>query len=138
MNIITHKKFGASLSATVGLTALFLVVSGGLVHAQSTGLTNPLAVDSIAGLIQKFVEIFSYFMVILAVLAFIWVGFQFVLAQGKPDKLKELKIWLAYIVVGVAIVIGARIMVNIIINTLEATGVVNQQTIDTVRSAVPN
>ncbi len=138
MNIITYKKFGAKLLAILVLAVTFLVTSGGYTNAQTGGLTNPLAVTSIAGLVQKFVEIFSYFMVILAVLAFIWVGFQFVLAQGKPEKLKELKIWLAYIVVGVAIVIGARIMVNIIINTLEATGVVNQQTISTVRSAVPN
>lgn len=136
MSITTNKKLGLILCAVFVLAAGISLIPGSYIHAQATfGLQNPLQVNSVTGLVQKFVEIFSYFVIILAVLAFIWVGFQFILAQGKPDRLKELKGWLAWIVIGVAVVIGARIMVSIIINTLEATGVVNQQTLNAVRSA---
>ena len=114
-------------------TMASFVISIPSVYVYAEGLQNPLAVDSISGLIQKFVEIFSYFVIILAVLALIWVGNQFVLAQGKPDRLKELKTWLAYIMIGVAIVVGAQIMINIIINTLAATGVVNQDTLNAIQ-----
>ena len=68
-------------------------------------------------------------------LAIVWVGFQFILAQGKPDRMNELKTWLLWIMVGIAVVIGARLMVDIVINTLGATGVVDQSVIQSVRSA---
>src|SRR5437868_4573283 len=44
-------------------------------------LQNPLRSDlnSVGAVVSKFVEIFSYIAIILAVLAFVWVGFQFIL-----------------------------------------------------------
>ncbi|MEI8249217.1 MAG: TrbC/VirB2 family protein [Candidatus Taylorbacteria bacterium] len=110
--------------------------SGAPATAQQTfAIKNPLNVNSVGGLISKFVEIFSYIAILLAVLAIVWVGFQFILAQGKPDRMNELKTWLLWIVVGIAVVIGARLMVDIVINTLGATGVVDQGVIQSVRSA---
>lgn len=69
------------------------------------------------------IEIFTYLVILLAVLMLIWVGFKFVLAQGNVEEMKKLKNMLLWIVVGVAVVIGARIIVKVVINTLEATGV---------------
>ncbi|MDE2172895.1 MAG: TrbC/VirB2 family protein [Patescibacteria group bacterium] len=92
---------------------------------QSTfTLSNPLSskFNSVGTLVQGFVQIFSYIVVIAAVLMIIWVGLQFIFAQGKPERMKELSRWLGYIVIGVAIVIGARIIINIVINTLAASG----------------
>ena len=100
-------------------------------------LSNPLKVDSVGGLIQNFVDIFSYIVILGAVLTIIWVGLQFILASGNPDRLKELKKWLLGILCGVAVVIGARIIIDIVINTLASTGVVNQSTIQAVKKANP-
>lgn len=101
-------------------------------------LQNPLdpKFNSVGSLVQGFLEIFSYLVVLLAVLMLIWVGLQFVLAQGKPDRMKELKNWLLWIVVGVAIVIGARIIVTVVINTLEATGTVSPGVIQNANNAI--
>lgn len=101
-------------------------------------IQNPLnpRFNSVGGLINGFLEIFSYLVILFAVLMLIWVGLQFVLAQGKPDRMKELKNWLLWIVVGVAIVIGARIIVAVVINTLQATGVVNQGVIQNANNAL--
>lgn len=98
-------------------------------------LSNPLKVDSVAGLVQNFVTIFSYVVIIIAVLLLVWVGLQFILARGDSGKMKELKEWLFWIVIGVAIVIGARIIVEVVINTLSASGV-DPAVIDNARKAL--
>lgn len=98
-------------------------------------LQNPLKVNSIGGFIESAVEIFSYIAVLIAVLMFIWVGLQYVLARGNSEKIKELSAKLLYIVIGVAIVIGARLAIQIVISTLQATGTVNQQVIESANRA---
>ncbi|MEN9912985.1 MAG: Type secretion system pilin [Candidatus Parcubacteria bacterium] len=101
-------------------------------------LTNPLKVDSVGGLIQSFVEIFSYIVVLAAVLALIWVGLKFILARGNPEEMNRLKGWLSWIIIGVAVVIGARIIIQVVINTLSASGVVDQRTIQSAQNALNN
>lgn len=81
-------------------------------------------------------EIFSYIVVLFAVLMIIYVGLQFVLAQGNPKRLSELKGWLLWIVIGVAIVIGARIIVSVVINTLQATNTVSPGVIQNAQNAL--
>jgi hypothetical protein len=90
-------------------------------------IQNPLnsRFNSIGGIVQGALEIFSYVVVLFAVLMIIYVGLQFVLAQGKPERLKELKDWLLWIVIGVAVVIGARIIVYFVINKKNANQNVN-------------
>jgi len=101
-------------------------------------LQNPLSnnLNSIGGIVSKFVEIFSYIVVIAAVLLLVWVGLQFILARGDTTKMKELKGWLVNIIIGVAIVIAARVIIVIIINTLDSTGTVDSNTIQSARTAV--
>lgn len=98
-------------------------------------LKNPLKVDSVAGLIQSFVVVFSYIVILFAVLAIIWVGFQFILARGNPERMNELKSWLLWIVVGVAIVIGARLIIQVVISTLSASGAIDKGTLQSVQKA---
>jgi hypothetical protein len=98
-------------------------------------LSNPLKVSSIGELVQNFVQIFSYIVILLAVLMLIYVGFLYVMSQGKPDKRKELNSWLLWIVVGVAVVISARLIINIVINTLSASGTVDSNVIQSARNA---
>ncbi len=101
-------------------------------------LSNPLTANSVGDLVKSFAMIFSYIVVLFAVLALVWTGLEFITAQGKPDKLTELKSKLLYIVIGVAIVIGARIIIDVVINTLSASGVVNSQIIQQAKNAVSN
>ena len=118
---------GASPTQTVGNTGA----------GKTSSISNPLSkkFNSVGALIQGFVEIFTYLVIIVAVLALVWVGFQFILAQGKPDRLSELKNWLLYIVIGIAIVVGARVIINVVINTLAASGTVNQNVIQSAKKA---
>lgn len=101
-------------------------------------LQNPLKVNSIGELVKNFVEIFSYIVILIAVVMLIYVGFQYIVASAKGDSgtIKELHSWLLWIVVGVAIVIGARVIVQVVINTISATGTVSPNVIQSANNAL--
>ncbi|MEK7610079.1 MAG: hypothetical protein AAB470_03110 [Patescibacteria group bacterium] len=144
------KKFGKTSLLSIPITLLIIVSvvninsvsaitggnSGSLTGSDSFALQNPLKVDSIGGLVQNFIEIFSYIVILFAVLLLVWVGLRFIMVRGNSEEIKKLKDWLLFIVVGVAVVIGARIIIQIVINTLASTGTVDQRTIQSVQKAV--
>ena len=102
--------------------------TGNNVNAQDqtiTKLTNPLNVDSVQDVIFLAVNIAMYVGVAFAILALIYVGFLFIMAQGNEDKLKEAKMWFMYIIVGLAILISSKVIVEIVKNTLSDAGVVD-------------
>jgi len=106
---------------------------GGNTSSKSTfAITNPLNADSIGEVVLSFITIFSYVVILLGVLCLIYVGFRYVLASAEGDKgkLAELHGYLLYIVIGIAIVIGARVIVQVVINTLAASGTINQGVIN--------
>ena len=98
-------------------------------------ISNPLQANTIGDIVNTGTSIFSYVVVLFGVLALIYTGLQYVLAQGNAEKVKELKTQLLWIVIGIAIVIGSRIIVSVVINTLSATGIVNQNVINSAQSA---
>ncbi len=102
-------------------------------------LQNPLNknINSVGDLIQAFIEIITYLFIIFAVLMFIYVGFQYVTnaAQGNAKKIEELHKQLFWLVIGVAVVIGARVIIQVVINTISATGTVNPSVIESANRA---
>jgi hypothetical protein len=100
---------GAGVSKTVG----------GL-----TTLKNPLRVDSIQDIIFLVVDIAIYIGVSFAVLAIIFVGFKFVMAQGKPEEIKKAREWMLWIIIGLAVLISSKVIASIVQNTLVSSGVV--------------
>ncbi len=56
---------------------------------------------------------------VLAVLAFIYAGFKYVLAQGDPAKIKDAHRALLYTVIGTAILLGAWLITDVISNTID-------------------
>ena len=60
---------------------------------------------------------------VLAVLAIIYAGFLFVTAQGEEAKIETAKKVLLYTAIGIAILLGARVIVEVIKGTV--TGVEN-------------
>jgi len=115
-------------------------VTGGSNTAPATTFTlqNPLKkeIDSLGGLIEAFVEVFSYIVILFAVLAIIYVGLQYILARGNSEEITKRTDQLKWIVIGVAVVIGARIIVSVVINTLGASGVVDQSVIRSANNAI--
>lgn len=88
-------------------------------------LQNPLKVDSISAVILLVVDIMVYVGVSFAILAIIFVGFKFVMAQGNPAEITKAKEWFLYIIIGLAVLISSKVIVEIVKNTLIKSGVVD-------------
>ncbi len=95
-------------------------------NAVSTKLENPLKAESIRDVIFLIVDLAIWLGTAFAILAIIFVGFKFIYAQGKPEEIKDAKMWFMYIIIGLAILISSKVIVVIIQNTLTDTGVVNR------------
>ena len=87
-------------------------------------LQNPLNANSVQDVIYLAVDIAVYVGLAFAVLAIIFVGFKFIAAQGKPKELEDAKKWFLYIIIGLAILISAKVVVTIVKTTLVNSGVV--------------
>jgi uncharacterized protein involved in response to NO len=101
-------------------------------------LSNPLKVDSIGGLVITLLEVVTYVLILFAVLALIFVGFRYVLyaSQGNAEGIKKQHTALLWLVVGITVLIGARVIVQVVINTLSATGTVSPSIIQGAQNAL--
>ena len=141
---ITKFGFIIVLLVIVGISLAHSVYAGETLNCANgvCTLSNPLkssdgkSIDSVAGLILNFMTIVSYLAVILGVLMLMWVGLQFVLAQGKPEEIKKRRVELLWVVIGIGVILGARIIVSAVINTLQATGAVNSTIIQNSQNVV--
>jgi Type IV secretion system pilin len=81
-------------------------------------LENPLGgaggITSVSEFIKVIIDLVLTIAVPVLVLAFIWLGFQFVLSQGNATKLEKVKQNLWYTIIGVAIVLGAKAVSELI------------------------
>jgi hypothetical protein len=134
------------LTATLSLTLLIAFSAVVPVYAQSTGsnpppisgsnpppitgsnpdgnkLPNPFRCAgedcNLIGLLKAIVNnILMPIGVVLAVLAFIYAGFKYVMAQGNVNKVAEAHRTLLYTAIGTAILLGAWTIANVIHNTI--------------------
>lgn len=85
-------------------------------------LQNPLKFDSVC----KFLKgVFGAVMMIgipVATFFIIYAGFKFVVARGKPEELNKAKANLLYVVLGIAVFLGAWFLAQIIGATIQALG----------------
>lgn len=120
--------------------AVSFAQSGGTGYSNTTGGTgysntsksqsvqNPLGVSSFCGLIKAILQAVIAIGIPIAVLFIVYAGFKFVIAQGKPDKLKEARANLLYVFVGIGIFLGAWLLAMVIANTINAVGQGSGQT----------
>lgn len=83
-------------------------------------IQNPLKVDTIQGAIQLFMSAVLRVALPFIVVFFIWSGLSFVLARGNPDKIKVAKNMFLYTVVGTLLILGAWVITNAIIGTVNS------------------
>ncbi len=90
----------------------------------SERLDNPIQSNDLRSLLASLVNLAIVLGTIVAVFMFIWIGFQFVTAQGDEGKIKEAKEWFTYAVIGTAILIGSKVILEVIKSTLIDSGLV--------------
>ena len=86
---------------------------------STTFIQNPLKAKDINELIVILVDVAVKLGMIVAFLGLIWVGFKFVIAQGDPTKIGQARTHFFYLIIGIAILIGAKVIIEIIKGTLE-------------------
>ncbi|HYE23300.1 MAG TPA: pilin [Candidatus Paceibacterota bacterium] len=74
-----------------------------------SGLKNPLKdIDSLEDLLQAILQAVVQLGAIILVIAIIYVGFKFVVAQGNEEKLREARSALVWTIIGGLILLGAE------------------------------
>ncbi len=102
------------------LLALPLVTLG--VNSPPGGknkIDNPLKNDDLFAFINSIIDAALKIGAVVAVLAIIFAGFMFVTAQGDEEKIKTAKRILLYAAIGIVILLGARVISDVIINTVK-------------------
>ena len=89
-------------------------------------LQNPLKTNSVEETLLLIADIAMDIGVIIAVIMIIYAGFKFVTALGDPGKLKDAKGLLLSVIIGLAILLGAKAIVGIVKNTLIQANVVDK------------
>ena len=81
-------------------------------------IKNPLKNDSLIAFINSIIDAALKLGAIVSVIAVILAGFMFVTAHGDEEKIKTAKKILLYAVIGMVILLGARMISEVIINTV--------------------
>ncbi len=83
---------------------------------------NPVDENTFLDLLKRFAEDVRTVAVPFAVVAIIFVGFKFVTASasGNPAETAKARKLLKWVVVGSAIIVGATVLVDAVINTMKA------------------
>ena len=108
--------------------------TGGTVPKENTGgtqgtdssatggtlLVNPLKnIDSLPDLLKVVLNAIVELGTIVLILAFVWVGFSFVKAQGKPEELTKARSAFVWTIIGGAILLGAASIAAVIESTVQ-------------------
>lgn len=90
----------------------------------SRTIQNPLnGINSIAQFISALLRAVIAIGIPIAILFIVLAGFKFIAAQGSPDKLSEARTNFLYVVIGIAIFIGASALAELVVATLRQIGV---------------
>lgn len=133
MKFFKNKKY-IILSFLPQLSLIFVIVFSVLLSSQfsfvqaedniiqiETGIQNPLGDNfrDIPSFIEKVIEIVLFMGIPLLALAIIYSGFMFIEAQGNKDKLEKAKKNLMYVLIGGVLLLGAFVISDAIVNTVE-------------------
>jgi len=110
----------AELSMFLLLLSLPGFTSANDLSGSGPHIDNPLKTKSLMAFVDNIIDAALDLGAIVAVLAIIYAGFMFVTASGDEEKIKTAKKILLYSVIGIAILLGARMISSIIVNTVTA------------------
>lgn len=84
-------------------------------------LVNPLGdTKSLPEMIEGLLRVVLTIGIPVVALAIIYAGFQFVAAQGNPQKLQEARRTLLYVIIGATILLAAYVIAEAIVGTINA------------------
>lgn len=99
-----------------------LVLYGLPIALHAAALDNPLAIDDIQDLFEAVLTAFIIICIPFVVFFIIFAGFQYVTAQGSPEKIKSASRSLTYAIIGAVIIAGAIAIATIVGSTVRSFG----------------
>jgi hypothetical protein len=108
MKNITKKKI---LIMSISMLAIPLI--------SFAALTNPLGTTNINSVIARIITALLGITGSVALLMFVWGGFQWLVSAGKPEKIQKGKDTLIWAAIGLAVIFGAYTLVNVVVSALE-------------------
>lgn len=100
---------------------------GAVNNPQSFTLVDPLGIKNFCDLVKALLNIVLAIGVPVAVLFLVWSGFRFILARGRPGDLELARKNFYYVIIGIAVFLGAWTLATIIsatIQTLDSSGTI--------------
>jgi hypothetical protein len=82
-------------------------------------LCNPLAANNFCDLITAILNVVIALGVPIAVLFLVWSGFRFIFARGRPAELESAKKNFMYVIIGIAVFLGAWTLAKVISATIQ-------------------
>ncbi|PCI29707.1 hypothetical protein COB52_02215 [Candidatus Kaiserbacteria bacterium] len=97
------------------------VVSAACARGVGKGFQNPLCkgLDTVAGFTEAFLNVVTQILFPVAVLFIVYSGFLFAMAGGNTDKLTKAKGNLLWVIIGVALLLGAFALATLIKGTID-------------------
>ncbi|MEI6495007.1 MAG: pilin [bacterium] len=124
MTKLNYKKTLGIVSSFCLITLIPLIV----LYAQPTTplgtgptIANPLKSDDILVILQNIMNLVAIVGSIVVVFFIIFSGYKIVTSQGNPGELTKAKEMFLATVIGGAILLGADIIANVVINTVKTT-----------------
>ena len=112
------KKLTSLSYAIIGSVAALPTLA--LAQAPTVTFANPLAANSIQGLLVSLLEVVIVIAVPIIVLFIIYAGFMYVTARGNPTKIQNATRALTYALIGGILIIGAAAIAQIVRNIVSA------------------
>ncbi len=102
------------------LLALFLVILGSGFSAFGQEIPNPIKARSFNQLVVNLADAIRKVAIPLAVIGIVIAGFRMILAatSGNAGKLQEARKLLYWLLIGTAVVVGATILAQAVVNTV--------------------
>jgi hypothetical protein len=119
------KIFKKNLFHLISLLFVFVPVlifaAEGRLPNNTYSINNPLASDSIQGILLNIMNLVTTIGMVVVVLFIIYAGFTYVMAGGDPAKIKKARDTFFATVIGGAILLGADVIANVVVKTVEST-----------------
>lgn len=123
MKNINYKKIAGFLVSLIILFVPVVILYANVPEASHTTILNPLGTgnDSVEAVLLKIMNIVTIVGTIVVVFFIIYSGFMIVTASGDSGKLTKGKEMFFATIIGGAILLGADLIANIVVNTVKTT-----------------